>query len=155
MNLTYRKILEKDIPVLIDMVSCPFIQELTLFQNAKKDGRTPSKIFNDLVQENEEPVFHSFIVFNNDEAVAFLNRVITSAKPGYIIVGGWVDKNHRGQGIFGKALTILINDLKQEYPERDFFAMADEKNAPSLHTLDKIGFRREGRSGSKINFVYP
>ncbi|PCI00730.1 MAG: hypothetical protein COB76_02925 [Alphaproteobacteria bacterium] len=158
MTLTYRKIKESDISAFVEMVDCPYVQKAELFVGAQKRKQPYSDVFNMLVKENKEPVFHTFLILRNGEPAGCLCRVRTSAKPGVISIGGWVDKNHRGRGVFGRALKMLIADLQKEYPDHVFSATARNENAPSLKTLRNIGFREIAPvkdQGPKTEFVYP
>ncbi len=51
-------------------------------------------------------------------------------------------EHHRGKGLMTKALSLLIQELKQNYPIKILFAGADHVNPASQKVLTKNGFKK-------------
>lgn len=57
----------------------------------------------------------------------------------------------QGHGFATEAATWLIGELPRRFPALERFdASVDERNAPSLRVLDRLGFRCIGREASEL-----
>ena len=59
-------------------------------------------------------------------------------------LGYALGREHWGQGLMGEALAILISFAFGDLGLRRLEADVDPRNAPSIRTLERLGFQREG-----------
>jgi RimJ/RimL family protein N-acetyltransferase len=91
----------------------------------------------------DESITIRTIVFN--DAVA--GHVVCHSWFGYPEVSYWIGRQYWGKGIATRALTLLLEELK----ERPLFARVAEDNAGSKRVLEKCGFIVSGRDEGYSN----
>jgi RimJ/RimL family protein N-acetyltransferase len=66
-----------------------------------------------------------------------------------IEIGYWLARSTRGHGFATEAATHVVRALKTAYPEHLIFAECRAQNTASWRLLERIGFRADGREGSR------
>ena len=59
-----------------------------------------------------------------------------------------VDPNYRGRGIAEQALNLLLQRIKEKYPNSEIRADVNKDNLKSINLFKKIGFEEFGQAGN-------
>jgi len=123
-----RPVTPADLPALFEHQRDPVAAAMAAFPPRSREAFDPhwAKILRDETVI-ARAIIHDDVLVGN--AVSFLQH-------GNRVVGYWIDRRHWGRGIATRALTLLLEEIR----ERPLWAHAAKHNVGSLRVLEKCGF---------------
>lgn len=99
----------------------------------------------------EAPFMLAVALRENDEMVG---EIVVIPKEGTITVGYSFHPAHHQKGYAFEALSFLIDQLHDAYPDWEFISFTDPVNEPSMSLLKKLGYADMGYLASKDSRVF-
>lgn len=99
----------------------------------------------------DAPYMLAVALRDTDEMVG---EIVVMPNEGTISLGYTFSYRHHRQGYAFEALSALIGQLHQRYPEWEFICFTEPENVPSRALLSKLGFADMGYVPSKASQVY-
>lgn len=88
---------------------------------------------------------------DTDEMVG---EIVVMPDDGIVSLGYTFSYKHHRKGYAFEALTALINNLHDRYPEWGFISFTESENEPSMALLKKLGYKDMGYVPSKESRVF-
>lgn len=96
---------------------------------------------NDGFAENKNPAYG---ILYNEEIVGVIGFVNFSRNNRRIEIGYWIDKDHEGKGLIGKACKALIDYVLEELDLNRVEIHCSTENTRSRAVPERLGFTLEG-----------
>ena len=143
-NIVLRKVTRKDAEVLLNWRNLPSVREFS--KSSSEIGVTThekwflSRISNPLLNE------FFFIIEQAGSSAGTVRADLVS--DGVFKISIIVDSNYRGRGIAKEAIYLLLQLLKEKYPNSEIRADVHKDNLVSINLFKKIGFKEFGQAGN-------
>lgn len=116
-----------------------------------KDKEEAKKYIQDVLDgwDKPNPCEHVFVLILDNKVIGNLYIYFeenNSAELGWII-----NKKFQNMGYAYESVSELIKYATKEYGIKHFVAHCDKDNAPSWHLMEKLGMKKVGEYGGRIN----
>lgn len=128
LDITLRDIEERDLQILYEHQIDPVSVAMAAFTPRDRDA-----FMEHLAKILVNPDVTKKVILLGDEVVGDILRF---QRGGIEEVGYWIGREHWGNGIASRALTLFL----EIEPVRPLYAIVAEHNAASLRVLEKCGF---------------
>ena len=130
-DVSLRAIEDADLDVFFDHEADPEAAEMAAFPSRDRDRFDAHWA---KIRFDDTKISRSIVV---DGLVA--GRINSWLDEGQRMVGYWIGREHWGRGVATRALTLLLDDVK----DRPVYAYVAAHNAGSIRVLQKCGFQRD------------
>ena len=151
-RLTLRNVISKDAEMMYDYRNNEICARYQRGQTRDYDGITAlvEKRKNDVIS-TDTPFLIAVALKNTDELVG---EIIVMPNDGTISLGYTFSYKHHRKGYAFEALSCLIEELHNRYPDWDFICFTEKENTSSRKLLQKLGYEDMGYIEKMESQVY-
>lgn len=147
-NIVLRNVIKEDAGILLNWRNSPSVRVLSKSSN-EIEAATHEKW---LLSRIANPLLNDFF-FIIEQAGSSAGTVRADPiKDGVFEISIIVDSNYRGRGIAEQAINLVLQRLKERYPNSEIRAEVHKDNLTSIYLFKKLKFKEFGLDGNFRQF---